>query len=639
MFIYYRIRKIQLAAIRKLLDSGGHVGYFYADLDVIHELNRLGVEPLESVSVARRNELLDIIDFGRLTEVVFERIKRASSLYSWIDGLINSIQFDIFLQRRVFLDLCELFQLFLAFQTAKTAHPSKLIPVGWSQSASWEEALPILRDPQFLSAVGLDVIDGYEKFVEALGLGLEECRKGAVISCVYSFVRSFIFVLKRLNFGVSIRRESTVMIRSYKTDMGVVVGDGVSKRNLDFLLVGQNAIPKHRALFWLEPEVSEERKKDLTELDYESISLETLRFGISSFLLTLLWRLLNFAFRSSFSLFKGESAWWREHGLTTLKTWLVWKEIHRQANPKIFFYYNDFSDEGILRTIILRELGCRSIFYQHSSNFPMNKEGYWETDWGERHMAFDILALWGEAHLPIYAKTKEQIRETFYCGCVWSGLIPQWSGDVKLPDAIRASHIETATTSELPSYIARVAVFDSSISPMYGYKGLVDFYAGILRLASELPEVLFICKPKNPLTAIVEDNSEEQRQVFVDLRNRPNVQVLDSTFDSSMILAIADLSISIPFTSTFTEAIGAGKRALYYDPLQSMANAFWYGIPGCVCDSDGQLLSRVRHLLWESDQSEHHAYLGEYFSEIDGFCDGGGIVRLRAFVTKLLDNV
>ncbi len=100
-------------------------------------------------------------------------------------------------------------------------------------------------------------------------------------------------------------------------------------------------------------------------------------------------------------------------------------------------------------------------------------------------------------------------------------------------------------------------------------------------------------------------------------------------------IAASDLVISFPFTSASVEALGARKKAVYYDAPDKFRGSFYDRIPGLVCHSYKELFNRVDELLFKVDKEEYDAYLDETVKgKIGPYLDGKALTRFRELLVN-----
>lgn len=440
------------------------------------------------------------------------------------------------------------------------------------------------------------------------------------------------FVLKRLRWRLRPREQFHLAIRSYLTDWGFDLGGMPRMRNVDFLVDGKD-FHTGNTIFWLEDAVQEDQHKmgKLKERGY--------RYAFPSRLVydrRCAWRVALPALRSyiGYRLFAGtrdlfETRTCRGLWKSCLLAWTFAEYFH----PRYLVVYNDVGFNSTARNIALRATGCHSVFYPHSYNWAIDSTGYWRPHPWISFLYYDILASWGKLQADYYRSGGGRYGESLNLGCLWSEHAQLIQQDEGLRRKYEAELVSVASVSP-NRFHRRVAVFDTSVSSMLSVHDLSGFYEGIIRLSQRLKNVLFLCRPKYPVKELFAQAGETGDQLSKEMHSASNIVFLPDYFETAAAIGLTDLTISACFTSTTVEAIGCGKRAVYYNPTNRMPQAFWCRIPDMVCVSDEEFHERVHYLLYECDDKTYMDYLRTHFMGIEGHFDGGGITRLRQ---RLLD--
>jgi hypothetical protein len=115
-----------------------------------------------------------------------------------------------------------------------------------------------------------------------------------------------------------------------------------------------------------------------------------------------------------------------------------------------------------------------------------------------------------------------------------------------------------------------------------------------------------------------------------ELKNHPRSLAVSTDIAPSEIIALSDLTISFPFTSTTFEALSAARKALYFDAADKFRGALFDRIPGLVCHNYEELKSRAAELLFAADNGRFSAYLDNYVrGKLEGYLDGRALDRFR----------
>lgn len=422
-----------------------------------------------------------------------------------------------------------------------------------------------------------------------------------------------------------------LLIRSYGEDWGLDRGAQPRLRNLDFAVDDATLTPAEVAV-WLEEGVPADRRLRLAERGYAVLSRADVAVGPVGVVSRLLPGLL--AATVLFVRLLAAERWWHEPVRHFLARTLFWREVARQARPRVFLALNDIHPSGVARTLALRRAGCRTVEYEFSSHWLTDEDG-WIPDYVYGFTVVDAMVSWGPLHSDHFRNHRGAFGEFWEVGCLWSEHARLVREDVELRGRYHAA-IEQAVGRPLDAFDAVVGVFDTSTASFFGVDDMAAFYAGVAAAAGRLPRVLFLCKPKRPPETVFA-NAAAGREVEAALAAAPNVAFLDQYFETAAVVACSDLSVNACFTSPAVETIGAGRPALYFDPTGLFPASFFRRIPGLVATSDDELGSRVEALLAQ-DATERETDLRTRFAALEGHFDGRAISRLRERLRAALDG-
>ena len=114
---------------------------------------------------------------------------------------------------------------------------------------------------------------------------------------------------------------------------------------------------------------------------------------------------------------------------------------------------------------------------------------------------------------------------------------------------------ELVTTGELP--ITRITEEEQDL-----------FFAGLLKLFEEYPEIVFVMKPKRRLLAskfILSKNHQLFLRLAQSVRAKHRFIIVPHNIDPYLPIGISDAAISMPFSSALQAAVCFGLPAAYYD--------------------------------------------------------------------------
>ena len=106
-------------------------------------------------------------------------------------------------------------------------------------------------------------------------------------------------------------------------------------------------------------------------------------------------------------------------------------------------------------------------------------------------------------------------------------------------------------------------------------------------------------------------------------------------FETAEAIAHSDLIVSACFTSTTIEALGARKKAIYFDASNRFKGHYYDKFPKLVAHGYNELSDLVKYWLYDIKDEEFGEYLKSHVKgEIDAHVDGMAITRFRELLTK-----
>jgi polysaccharide biosynthesis PFTS motif protein len=446
-------------------------------------------------------------------------------------------------------------------------------------------------------------------------------------------IGAVLFVVRRVRWGGQPRRTCPLAIRTYPTDPGINL-NGLSRlRNIDFI-VNHDIIRSENVVFWVEEGTPTARLAEFSRRGYRWARPSVLAFD-PPFLRRRVAEGLRAYLRMRMRLDpRSEVA-----GGCVTALWRAWLKAHAFADyfePRAFLHYNDLDYSAVARNLALRAAGCVPIVYMHACNHSIAPSGEWQVSPAVSFLASDHFVSWGKWHSRHVAQGPGKPGEMWELGCLWS----EHARLVRQDPRVRRTYvewIEAYAGLRFSGFQRIIGVFDTSVSSMLSHDDLYYFLAGNLELASKMPKVLYLYKPKYPFAEaesgeprpLIEAFGSKGRELWKKICAMPNYVVLPRFVETACVVGLADLVISACFTSTTVEALGCRTRAIYYDATDKFPHAFWRRIPGMVCVTGEELSARVHYLLWECADEAYLDYLRTYCMGIEGHFDGRAITRLR----------
>lgn len=250
---------------------------------------------------------------------------------------------------------------------------------------------------------------------------------------------------------------------------------------------------------------------------------------------------------------------------------------------------------------------------------------------------YDTYFAWGEAWIKMMGSAFKYAGDIVYTGVF------------TLPDLLKTSNMGIEDSIPIRenqnNWKYQVMIFPTEVQTnlsayngnFYTHNYVIDFLTKCAQLAAQYPDILFICKPKDPVNIELIKSDEKFREVYNSLQgnfiflNRGRMNYWD-------ILQNSDIALSIGFTSPGLDALLAGKRSIYYSHFRNAGSVF-ETIPNYVVKSSLELnalfLKIINSNLEWGKVSENALY------ELDPYHDGKSKERIikNLSLNKRLLNV
>jgi len=402
-------------------------------------------------------------------------------------------------------------------------------------------------------------------------------------------------------------------LRIYTTDWGF---RGEGTRTIDWLLDGKKLHPDN-TLFVIEKSVSEKYQAELAARFYnvEDVSgpPAMLFRGMGAWI-----RLLVAATRAPGVFVEVAARGWLEY--------LRWTAFLARWRPHHYVAYNHFHYDHAFRNSLLRQAGCESWYYVHSvhdrcaflyasPDGPLRSQ----VDW--MYLSYDHEVHWGRRDEELHRRMRGQSRVYHTWG-------PLWSAHVR-PVCFVTNEIEQRRSEMKLDSI--VAVFDTSfgLASPYGKPGAREFYDDLVAMLDgpNWARRLLLFKSKN-----YEDEFQDSPETAASLDRllkHPRCLSIGADVAPGAAIAEADLTISIAYTSTTVEALGARRRAFYFDPGGKFTHSYYEQFPNLVAH-DREALARLCEHWLGMPEADFQKYLDHYVApEFGGCLDSGAVARFR----------
>jgi polysaccharide biosynthesis PFTS motif protein len=427
-------------------------------------------------------------------------------------------------------------------------------------------------------------------------------------------------------------------IRIYKNDWGL----NKKFRTIDFLL-NNKELNKDNTIFCIETDISNEYLQKLKEKKYNIVKIPEILSEVDKIFMkeTLNFQYIFICFKVAILSFF-EVSFYSKPNLTVFHNYLIWKRVSDRYRIKHYVAYNDFSIEHIIRNIFLNQCGTKTWYYEHSSHFSNNftKENgkVPMRDIEFSFLYYDYLVSWNEKTTSTYRMYPSFVKKYLTLGSLWSEHVRMLCEGEKKSNILENIKIKM---EKMPTNI--IGIFDTTFRvsepglsmPLQG-NDMKLFIEGIIEILDDNPDVGVIFKEKWDWNEFLEWNPEKDiKSIYEKLKKHPRCFVTGNEFETAEAIAYSDLVVSACFTSTTIEALGAGKKAIFFDGAENLRDYYYDKFPKMVAHGYSELKDFVNYWLYKVKEGEFKDYLEEHVkSEIDPYVDGMAITRFRELLIK-----
>jgi polysaccharide biosynthesis PFTS motif protein len=253
-------------------------------------------------------------------------------------------------------------------------------------------------------------------------------------------------------------------------------------------------------------------------------------------------------------------AWWVPFLMAELVHFEYFKHVKRPAR-RYLFNNSSFAIRP-LWTYAAQDEGIDVILYFYSSNI----RAFYPNQKKDEGVLPSYLSMSWPHYWVLDEAQKQYFKET--CDIDSSidvkGVIDFTDNDVQ---CIRANSKPTIAMFDIPIYNRDYISNLGLIAPYYTLDTMRQFIKDTIDLAEEL-NFQILWKIKRDIDT--NPNITDYASILNDYKNKPWVTFVNPEMSARKIIKTADLSLSIPFTSTALSGVEEGKLAFFYDPTNSL---------------------------------------------------------------------
>lgn len=416
------------------------------------------------------------------------------------------------------------------------------------------------------------------------------------------------------------------------------------RRSFDWLL-DHREISKHNTVFFLNVPVSKKWVLQKKMNGYHFLDCKKVVMSSSLIRTKLQWQLLGILFRHFIRLLVAPST--HPHfyrcAVFGLSLFIKWSIIFHRTSIEQYVYTNQEGFGQIFINILARKYsvstwnystfvgGGRLLYVKNESDFKNARHILWS------YLNSNHFLSVNSSVIEYYQLHPQKIKNYHSIGCIYSEMVKECSKAVARKDLI-----ETWYGRAITKDAKVVSFFDTSFidseEAVTNYEDAAAFYRDIIEFSVEFDDVLMIIKPSKDDASFVmpsEQWSSPRKgksiiMLWDQLKNNPNVYWAGHCGDVPEIIAVSDLVVTHCLSSPTVEALGARKKAIWYESGDKHRGLAYDMIPGLVVHSYRDLVKRARQLLYEVGDDQYGHYIQTHIrGKVEAGTDGLALTRFR----------
>ena len=428
--------------------------------------------------------------------------------------------------------------------------------------------------------------------------------------------------------------EYQVGLRVYREDWGFLF----KYRTVDFLIDGKN-ITKDNSIFCIESDISDSYKNNLKS-KYNVVEMRKILNEIDlSFIKNVFVKKIIPCTLKSCYMSISKPAYLIETTIGILYNYMTWTMFIKKYHLKHYVVYTHFEKYHVVRNIILSQNGVKTWYYVHSTHHidlfesPHEKATMRHVIYS--YLYYDNLVSWGDKSSAIFARGPNSFIKYQNLGCLWSEHARM------LIDSGIASDIRKNEFNDSKSKPLKIlGVFDTSFGKMVPLQinDMILFIEGILLLLEKHPDIGVIFKQKKIFEEMADqspEHSDTYNKLYNKLQSHERCYSTGRFGETCEVIAASDLVVSACFTSTTPEALGARKKAIFFDAASRFKGLYYDKFPKMVAHGFDEFDNIVKYWLYEVNDAQFDEYIDTYVKgELDSCADGKAITRFRKLLSE-----
>jgi polysaccharide biosynthesis PFTS motif protein len=325
--------------------------------------------------------------------------------------------------------------------------------------------------------------------------------------------------------------------------------------------------------------------------------------------------------------------------------YLQWNTILGQVHIQNYVYSNQEGWNQIAANILIRKNGGVTwnysfyigggVLYAKDSDYSDVRHVIWAFLNSDHFLGVN------QGVIEYHRAHHQKVRRYHAIGSIYSEMIHENIEEIDRDEFI-LEHFQKKVGKEtmVISYFDTSFIDDDAV--FTSYDDAIASYRDILKLVNEKEEVFLIVKPSKNEQLLVTPkgawSSPKKGKIIISLwdtlKTHPRVYWAGDAGDSPAIMAVSDLVITHCMSSPTGEALGARKKAIWYESGNKHRGLVYDKIPGLVMHGYYELKERVNELLYRFSDEEYEEYLEKHIKgKVESRLDGQALSRFRRLIS------
>lgn len=325
-----------------------------------------------------------------------------------------------------------------------------------------------------------------------------------------------------------------------------------------------------------------------------------------------------------------------------IKTFLNWQLILNHVSFNKYIYTNNESEYQLATNIILRNYGAKTYDYSSFMGGPYLRSMGEDSFYDFRHitrsyMNTDYFLAVNEEIVKYYKLHHQTIKNYCILGCIYSEMIKIVEAAISKEELLLQyfNKIKDFKKKKVVSFFDTTFI-DSPDSPST-FDDCIGFYQDIMKILESRKDLLVIIKPSKNEEWFIEPRHQWSTRRGHDviglwdiLKKNISVHWAGDSGDISTIMALSDLVVTHCMSSCTGEALGARKKAIWYEPFNKHKGVMYDKIPGLIIHGYKELEKWVDYYLYRVSNEQYDIYLETNIKgKVEAYCDGLALTRFR----------